>query len=354
MNARTSNEEYPTVRIAAVHAAPVFLDREATLDKVEDLTADAVRHGAELVAFGEAFVSGYPIWNGVMPPVDTHDLHEQLVRSSVEVPSPAAERLSRIADRLDVVLSVGVNEVAGHSSGQVFNSNLVFGTDGQLLNHRRKLVATWYERLTWSHGDGYELRPVNLDGWNLGTLICGENTNPLAKYALVAQGERLHVATYPPTWPFDPRETSTEYDLTEAIKIRTGAHCFEGKVFAAVPATALGTDALDMVAGDDEAMRKSLLNAQSASMVMGPRGEILAGPVSGDDQVIYGDAQLSDAITLKRAHDVAGTYNRFDVFSLNVNATRHVPITVSGTTPRSTSVADLEQDQQSTDDSDRK
>ena len=342
------------MRIAAVHAAPVFLDREATLDKVEHLAAEAASNGADLVSFGEAFVSGYPIWNGVMPPIDTHDLHEHLVRSSVEVPGPAAERLAKIAARLGVVLSIGVNELAGHSSGQVFNSNLIFGSDGQLLNHRRKLVATWYERLTWSHGDGYDLRPVPLDGWNLGTLICGENTNPLAKYALIAQGERLHVATYPPTWPFDPRETSTDYDLVEAIKIRSGAHCFEGKVFAAVPATALGSDALDMVAGTDEAMRKTLLNVQSASMVMGPRGEIIAGPVSGDDQVLYADANLSEAITLKRAHDVAGTYNRFDVFSLNVNASRNVPMTVSGRPAHTASDVDVEHDLPAGDESDRK
>lgn len=353
MNVRAT-EEHPTVRIAAVHASPVFLDREATLDKVEDLTAEAARNGAELVSFGESFVSGYPIWNGVMPPVETHDLHERLVRSAVEFPGPAAERLARIAGRYGVVLSVGVNEVAGHSSGQVFNANLIFGSDGELLNHRRKLVATWYERLTWSHGDGYDLCPVALDGWNLGALICGENTNPLAKYALIAQGERLHVATYPPTWPFDPRETSTEYDLTEAITIRSGAHCFEGKVFAAVPATALGTDALDLVAGSDDAMRKTLLNAQSASMVMGPRGEVIAGPVSGDDQILYGDADLSEAITLKRAHDVAGTYNRFDVFSLNVNASRHVPITVSGHAPHTASTDEAEQDLPAGDESDRK
>ena len=243
--------QFPQVKVAAVHAAAAFLDAEATVAKVATLTAQAADQGAAVVAFGESFVAGYPIWNGVMPPTDTHDLHEALVCSSVQVPGPICEQLARIARDNHIVLSVGVNEVAAHSSGQVFNSNLIFDSHGNVVNHRRKLVATWYERLTWSHGDGNDLNPVELDGLNLGVLICGENTNPLAKYALTAQGERLHIATYPPAWPFDARPSSVDYDLTESIKIRSASHCFEGKVFALVPATALDEASLERIAPGD-------------------------------------------------------------------------------------------------------
>lgn len=317
---------FPTVKVAAVHASPVFLDRESTIQKVADLAADAARDGAELVAFGESFVAGFPIWDGVLPAIDTHDLHEQLVRSAVMVPGPDADRLGQIARRAGVVLSVGVNEVASYSPGQIFNTNLIFDRDGNLVNHRRKLVATFYERLTWSHGDGYDLEPVDLGGWGLGALICGENTNPLAKFALIAQGERLHVASYPPAWPLDPRPASTEYDLADAIRLRTAAHCFEGKVFAVVPCTTLDSQALDAVCGGDDRIRALLTSTAPASMIVGPRGELVAGPLSDGEGILHATVDLSESVALKRAHDVAGTYNRFDVFELSLNKTRHVPL----------------------------
>lgn len=317
---------FPKTTVAAVHAAPAFLNLRATLDKVADLTAAAANNGATVVAFGESFVSGYPLWNGVVPPVQTHDFHEELVRSSIHVPGTYCDELASIARTNGVILSIGINELAQHDCGQVFNTNLIFDSAGTLVNHRRKLVATWYERLTWSHGDGHDLAPASLDGLELGALICGENTNPLAKYTLIAQGERLHIATYPPTWPFDPRPSSVDYDLAQSIQIRSASHCFEGKVFSLVPATALGQDALDRVAPDTASTQESLRRVQSSSMIIGPRGETLSGPVTGDDQILYADVDLAEAITLKRAHDIAGTYNRFDVFSLTVNQRRHVPI----------------------------
>jgi len=326
------DERFPRLRVAAVHAAPEFLDREKTLDKVDRLTGEAAQHGAELVAFGEVFVSGYPIWNGVLPPVDTHDFHERLVRSGVSVPGPHADRLAQIAKAHRIVLSVGVNEVSSHSAGQIFNTNLIFDHEGRLVNHRRKLVATWYERLTWSHGDGYDLSPVNLNGWELGVLICGENTNPLAKFALIAQGERTHIATFPPSFPFEGREGGVQYDLSEAIRLRAAAHSFEGKVFSIVPSTALDANAIDEVAGSDTRRRQLLESVPTASMIIGPRGEMHAGPVSAGEEILYADIDLAEAITLKRAHDVSGTYNRFDVFNFRLNRTRHRPIELGANT----------------------
>lgn len=320
--------DYPTVKVAAAHAAPVFLDKDATIAKIDRIAAEAAANGAELVAFGEVFISGYPIWSGVRPPIDTHDFHERLVRSGITVPGPDLDRLADIARRHRIVLSVGINEVSAHSPGQVWNSNLVLDRQGRLVNHRRKLVATWYERLTWSHGDGADLRPVDLDGWNLGVLICGENTNPLAKYAQIAQGERLHIATFPPSWPFDGRQGATQYDLAQAIHLRTAAHSFEGKVFSVVPSTVMDQAALDEVAGDDDRARTLLESVPTASMIIGPRGEILAGPITEGEGLLYAEVDLSEAITLKRAHDVAGTYNRFDVFDLRLNLKRHVPLTL--------------------------
>lgn len=328
-----SGDNYPRIRVAAVQAAPVFLDREATIDKVATLTADAAANGAELIAFGESFVPGFPIWNGVLPPIDQHDLHERLFRNSVAVPGPDTQRLADIAARHNVVLSIGISEKTPRSMGTLWNSNLIFDRSGRLVNHRRKLVATWYERLTWAAGDGHDLGVVDLDGLHLGALICGENTNTLARFALLAQGERLHIASYPPSWPFDRREAGREYDLTHAIQLRSAAHAFEGKVFSVVAATALDDDAVDQVAGSDASIKDLLWANPTASLIVGPHGDAIAGPLLREPGILYADVDLAAAITPKQAHDIVGTYNRFDVFQLTVNTTRLEPVQLHSDRP---------------------
>jgi nitrilase/aliphatic nitrilase len=318
--------ELPTVAVAAVQAAPVFLDRSATLDKLESLVGEAAGHGAELVVFGESFVAGFPIWNGVLAPVDQHELHARLVTESIVVPGPETRRLGALAARHGVVLSVGVNERNPVSLGQVWNANLVFDRTGRLVNHRRKLVATWYERLTWSHGDAHDLAPVPLGGWQLGALICGENTNTLARFTLLAQGERLHVASYPPSWPFDARVDGGGYDLAENIRIRAAAHCFEGKVFTVVAATALDDTAIAEVAAGDARIEKMLTAHPTASMVVGPDGQLVAGPLLGGEGILYADVDLGLEVIAKQAHDIVGTYQRADIFQLSVDTRRPEPL----------------------------
>jgi nitrilase len=317
-----SSLDLPKVAVAAVNAAPVFLDLRATLDKVDDLVASAARDGAQLVVFGEAFLAGFPIWNAVLAPIDQHEWHERLVAESVVVPSPETERLGRIARAYGVTLSIGVNERNPDSLGQLWNSNLVFDPTGRLVNHRRKLVATWYERLTWSHGDAHDLRPVELGGWHLGALICGENTNTLARFTLLAQGERLHIATYPPAWPFDGGSEDFDYDLAEFIRLRSAAHAFEGKVFVVVAATTLDETAIREVARGDARIEKALTAAPPAAMVIGPDGQVIAGPMAQQEGILHAEVDLQKEVIAKQAHDIVGTYNRADIFSLSVDMSR--------------------------------
>ncbi|MGV9868636.1 carbon-nitrogen hydrolase family protein [Rhodococcus koreensis] len=323
-------DKLPTVRAAAVQAAPVFLDRDATIDKLDNLTAQAASEGAELVVFGESFVPGFPIWNGVLPPIDQHEFHARLYANSLEVPGPHCDQLGRIAERHGVVLSVGITERSNVSVGQMYNANLIFDRNGRLINHRRKLVATWHERLTWSHGDGHDLEPVDLDGWRLGALICGENTNTLARFALLGQGERLHIATFPPAWAFDSRtEGGQDLDLTAAITIRTIAHSYEGKVFNVVAASAVDDDAIAQVANGNQEISDRLRAMPGMSMIVNPQGQIIAGPLVAEEGILHATLDLSEELLQKTLHDITGTYNRFDVFNLRVNKTRHMPVTVT-------------------------
>jgi nitrilase len=316
-------DTYPKFRAAAVQAAPVFLDRDATIDKLETLVQKAVDAGAELIVFGESFIPAFPVWNLIYAPIDQHGFYRRMFENAVQVPGPHTRRLSEIAKRHRVILSVGITEKGPISMGTLFNTNLLFDRDGRLLNRHRKLVPTWAEKLTWANGDAAFLRPEETDIGRVGTLICGENTNTLARFALLAQGEQVHIATYPPAWPFHrPGSGSHDYNLSEAIRIRSAAHAFEGKVFNVVSSCALDADGIEQLSQADFKM-KELLQAVPAplSIIVGPDGELLAGPVTACEGMVVAEIDIARSIEHKMLHDIVGHYNRFDIFRLEVDPT---------------------------------
>lgn len=320
-------DDFPSGRLAAVHAAPAYLDRDRTLDKIESLTGEAARAGARMVAYPEAFVPGFPVWCLVRRPIDQHRQFEELYANSVEVPGAHTQRLAQIAARHDVYLSVGVTERSNVSMGGLFNTNLVFAPSGRLVGHHRKLVATWAERLVWAPGDGLGLGPIETDLGRVGVLICGENTNPLARYALMAQGEQLHIATWPPAWPFTRGGDAGDY--RHWIEVRSAGHAFEAKVFSLSVAAYLDEPAIMGGAHGDADAEQILREAPPAvSLAHGPSGELLAGPIQGEEGILYLDADVRGAIVPKMAHDVICGYQRFDVFDLQVNRVRPAPATI--------------------------
>jgi nitrilase len=233
-------DEFPRFTAAAVQASPVYLDADATVDKAVALIEEAARGGASLVVFPEVFVPGYPYWNWTMNPVQGSPWFERLYRSSIDVPGPQVDTLREAARRHGVVLVIGVNERGRHSLGVLYNTVLTIGTDGELLGVHRKLVPTWAEKLTWTNGDGSSLRVHKTPIGPLGVLACGENTNTLARFTLLAQGELVHAASYI-ALPVAP----ADYDMAEAISLRTAAHCFEGKVFSVVACSTISPDMVD-------------------------------------------------------------------------------------------------------------
>jgi nitrilase len=329
-----AGDTYPRFRAAAVQAAPVFLDREATISRLAEWVAKARDVGADLVVFGESFIPAFPLWNMLYAPVDQHAFYRRLFENAVEVPGPQVEQLGEIARRHGVVLSVGVTEKGPVSMGAMWNTNLIFSTDGRLLNRHRKLVPTWAEKLTWSNGDGSQLRVERTAIGRLGALICGENTNTLARFALLAQGEQVHIASYPPAWPTRRPGANLAYNLTDAIRIRSAAHAFEGKVFNVVASCALDEHTIDEVAQGNSDVCTILSSAPpSVSMILGPQGEPLADPRVGGQGIVVADIDIALSIEQKQFHDIVGYYNRFDVFRLILDQRRQSPISViSGTT----------------------
>ena len=305
---------YPSYRAAAVQAAPVFLDTDATIAKACALIAEAATNGAKLVVFPEVFVPGYPYWNWTMTPGQGSPWFERLFRSAINVPGPEVDTLCAAAAAAGAFVVMGVNERDPSSMGTLYNSLLFISDTGQLLGVHRKLVPTWAEKLTWGNGDGSSLRIYETSIGRLGGLACGENTNTLARFALLAQGENIHTANYIalPTAPED-------YDMVEAIKVRAAAHSFEGKVFTVVACSAITDHIIDAVAHDD-ASRAMLSRKHCAfSGIFGPDGRLISEPLIDVEGIAYADIDLNKCIQPKQMHDIIGHYNRFDVFQLRIN-----------------------------------
>ncbi len=299
-----------TVRVAAVQAAPVFLNLDASLDRLSELTAEAASQGARLVAFGESWLPGYPAWldmcegAAVWGDAAARDVFVRLMDNAVEFPSPAATRMAEIARAHGVVLVVGAHERAGRT---LFNAALTFGPDGALLNRHRKLIPTYSERLIWGQGDGAGLRaPITALG-RVGALICWEHWMPLTRQAMHDEHEDIHVAL----WPAVP----------DMHLVASRHYAFEGRCFVLAVGSLLRLDELPkdltIAAKYQGPPEKLLLTGGSA--IIGPDGKILAGPCFNEEKILLADIDLTAIRQQAMTLDVSGHYSRPDVFDFQVN-----------------------------------
>ena len=318
----------PRFKAAAVHAAPVFLDKRATAEKAASLIREAADAGAELIVFPESYIPAFPVWAALWAPIYNHDLFEAMVENSVAVPGPELALIAEEARRRQVFVSIGISEKSPLSTGCIWNANLLIGDEGQLLNHHRKLVPTFFEKLVWAPGDSAGLRAVPTRLGNIGALICGENTNPLARYALMAQGEQVHISNWPPIWPTKPPQSGGNYDNIAANRIRAGAHSFEAKAFGIVCAGYMDSRMRDfLVARDPNVAAIIDQTPRAASMFVDPTGAQIGESLQNEEGILYANLDLNQCIEPKQYHDVVGYYNRFDVFDLRITRERQKPAT---------------------------
>jgi nitrilase len=298
--------------VAAVQAAPVFLDRDRTIDKACGLIADAAGSGAKIIVFPEAFVPTYPDWIWVLPPAQAamhRELYSELLDQSVGIPGPATEKLGKAAKAAGAYVVIGVNERNVEASGaSLYNTLLYLGPDGSLLGKHRKLMPTNAERLVWAAGAGDTLEVYDTPYGMLGGLICWENFMPLARYAMYAWGTRIYVA---PTW-----DSSVDgwVPLLQTI-------AREGRVAVIGCCTALRHDDIPdryKFKASYPAQGDGWVN-QGASTIVAPYGAILAGPALKEETILY--AELDPAVfrQARLTFDAAGHYARPDVFQLTVN-----------------------------------
>lgn len=317
-----------SVKVAAVHAAPVFLDRAATTAKAISIIREAARAGAQLIAFPETYIPAFPVWSGLWVPTENHDLFALMVEQSVSPKGAEIAALRREAKTLGICISMGISESSPASVGALWNSFIIIGHDGAILNHHRKLVPTFYEKLTWAAGDGAGLKVVDTPVGRVGQLICGENTNPLARYALMAQAEQVHIASWPALWPTRPAGNGDNYNNIEANRIRSSAHSFEAKAFGMNTAGYMDAAMRAFLVDRDPRVADTIDRSQrAASFFVDPTGAMLGDFLQNDEGIAYAEFDLSRCVEPKQYHDVTGYYNRFDVFSLTVNRKRQHPIT---------------------------
>ena len=309
-------------KAAAVQAAPVFLDARQTAHKAASLIREAVGHGARLVAFPEVFIPGYPYWNWITDPITGSAWFEKLVHAAVLVPGPEIAIVCNAARETGTHVVMGVNERSPLSLGVLYNTLVFIGPDGRILGKHRKLVPTWAEKLTWTGGDGASLRVYETDLGRLGGLACGENTNTLARFALLAQGELIHIASYI-ALPVAP----ADYNMAEAIRLRAAAHSFEGKLFTIVSCSTVSEEIITAMTQIRPDARTLLSRSSSAfSGVIGPDGRQVGDSLIDEEGIVYAEVDLNRCIQPKQMHDIIGHYNRFDIFNLQVNRRPQQPV----------------------------
>ena len=318
--------DLPRFKAAAVQTCPIFLDAAATVAKAGSLIREAAANGAQLVVFPEVFVPGYPYWSWIADPVTCSPWFEKLVRASILVPGVEIDAICAAARATGVHVVIGVNERSPVSVGTLYNTLVFIGPDGAILGKHRKLVPTWAEKLTWANGDGSSLKVYDTAIGPLGGLACGENTNTLARFALLAQGELVHAASYI-SLPVAP----ADYDMAEAIKVRAMAHSFESKIFTIVSCSTISDEIITAMEALVPDARARLARTNSAfSGIIGPDGRTVGDPLIDDEGIVYADIDLGRCIQPKQMHDIIGHYNRFDVFDLRVNRSPQAPVTLSG------------------------
>mgnify|MGYP000014702263 CR=1 FL=1 len=317
--------------VCAAHVAPVYMNARASVEKACSLIREAAAKGAHLVAFPEAFIPGFPLWPAVSPPYRNHALFQDYVAQSVRVPGPEIFQVCQAARDAGVVVSLGISESTSASVGCIWNTNLLIGSDGSILNHHRKLVPTFFEKMIWANGDGNGVRVTETPLGRIGMLICGENTNPLARYAMMAEGEQIHVSSYPPVWPTHELRANDAYDLASAVRIRAGAHSFEAKVFNIVASSRVDDATLDALSSLGEPALDVLRSAPRApSMILNPHGVAVAETDADADELLIAEIDLQECVVPKQFHDLSGYYNRFDIFNFRLNRTRLSPVEYIG------------------------
>lgn len=305
------------VTVSIIQHSPVYLDKSKSIEKAISLLKEAANQGSRLAVFGETWLSGYPAWLDYCPEAGLwgHDPVKELFlktyENGVAVDGPEVLLLKETAKELKINVSIGINEVVNNGSANktIFNSLLFIDKYGELVNHHRKLMPTYTEKIIYGHGDGKGLTSVETDFGKVSGLICWEHWMPLTRQAMHNSGEDIHLAVWP--------------KVHEMHQVASRQYAFEGRCFVLAAGQILRkSDLPDMLktTGIPDDPNFMILNGGSA--IIRPNGFYQTEPIFDKEAIITAEIDLSENIKESMTLDVTGHYQRNDVFDFEVNRSR--------------------------------
>ena len=317
-----SSQIHPKYRVAAVQAAPVFLDIDGTIDKTIDLMAQAAAQGVKLIAFPETWVPGYPWWIWLDSPAWGMQFVQRYNDNALVVGSAEFDRIKAAARKHKIWVSLGYSERAG---GSLYIAQALIDDQGHAVQTRRKLKPTHVERTVFGEGDGSDLSVVETALGNIGSLSCWEHLQPLSKYAMYAQNEQVHCAA----WPSFSLYRGGAYALgAEVNNAASQVYAAEGQCFVIAPC-AVVSKAMSELLCTDAGKQQLLRGGGGFARIYGPDGSPLGTNLPEDQEgLVIADIDLGMISLAKTAGDPSGHYSRPDVTRLLLNKTRREPVVV--------------------------